>query len=280
MFALSSDFIESLDKVGPVEGAISGYRNFSHPPSQITVVSLPAGSGTPTVLEPAAVERQSPIAPYLVALMNVRLATKWLLPLLWLLLLVADINGMGVAQAQAPDLPGGSGAELPYDEAEAQAIDRMIMCPVCPAESIDQAQVPIARQMRRVVREMLAQGANRQEILDFFAQRYGQEILASPPKSGINLVAWIFPLVVVAVALGAGLLVIRSMSARQATEPSSTPRTDDELAPYLAMVDQELARSDASGGISQRSVDTSGQPAAGVHLSGEPPGEVDSGRDE
>ena len=79
--------------------------------------------------------------------MNIRLATKWLLPLLWLLLMVADINGTGVAQAQAPDPAGGSGAELPYDEAEAQSIDRMIMCPVCPAESIDQAQVERAERL-------------------------------------------------------------------------------------------------------------------------------------
>lgn len=202
--------------------------------------------------------------------MNVRSATKWLLPLLWLLLLVADSSGMGVAQAQAPDQPGGSGGELIYDEAEAQAIDRMIMCPVCPAESIDQAQVPIARQMRQVVREMLAQGATRQEVLDFFAQRYGQEILASPPKSGINLVAWIFPLVVVAIALGGGLLVIRSMSASQATASPPSPGTNDELAPYLAMVDQELARSGASGDRNQQSVDPSEPPTAGVHPSGEP----------
>ncbi len=206
--------------------------------------------------------------------MNVRLATKWLLPLLWLLLLSANING--VAQAQTPDSAGGSGAELPYDEAEAQAIDRMIMCPVCPAESIDQAQVPIARQMRQVVREMLAQGATRQEVLDFFAQRYGQEILASPPKSGYNLVAWIFPLAVVAIALVAGLLVIRSMSAPRVTAPPSSPGTDEELAPYLAMVDQELARSGASGDRNQRPPDASGQPTAGV----KPSGERGSGRDE
>ncbi len=209
--------------------------------------------------------------------MNIRLATKWLIPLLWLLLLSVNING--VAEAQAPDSAGGSGAEPTYDEAEAQAIDRMIMCPVCPAESIDQAQVPIARQMRQLVREMLAQGATRQEVLDFFAQRYGQEILASPPKSGFNLVAWIFPLAVVALALGAGLLAIRSMTARRVTEPTSTPGTDDELAPYLALVDQELARSGASGASddsNRQSADASGQPAAGVNTFGEP----GSGRDE
>ena len=36
-------------------------------------------------------------------------------------------------------------------EREAQTIDRMLMCPVCPAETIDQAQVEISFQMRAVV---------------------------------------------------------------------------------------------------------------------------------
>ncbi len=110
---------------------------------------------------------------------------------------------------------GDSGPALPYDEAEAQAIDRQIMCPVCPAESIDQAQVPIARQMRQIVRDQLTQGASQAEILEFFAQRYGQDILASPPKSGFNLLAWIFPVVGMAGALIAGWLVIRSMATRR-----------------------------------------------------------------
>jgi len=144
-----------------------------------------------------------------------------------------------------PDQPlGYPDQPLGYNEADAYAIDGMIMCPVCPAETIDQAQVPIARQMRALVREKLAEGATRQEILDFFAERYGQDILASPPKSGFNLVAWVFPLVGVAAALLAGLAVLRSMSARRVDQIATTPQFSgaaDELDPYLARVDQELA---------------------------------------
>ena len=35
------------------------------------------------------------------------------------------------------------GASGTYDEAEAQAIDRMLMCPVCPAQTIDQTEAPL-----------------------------------------------------------------------------------------------------------------------------------------
>ncbi|MSQ05589.1 MAG: cytochrome c-type biogenesis protein CcmH [Dehalococcoidia bacterium] len=131
-------------------------------------------------------------------------------------------------------------AQTPHDEAEAQAIDRMLMCPVCPGETIDQSQVELARQMRLRVREMLAQGAGRQQVLDFFVARYGVEILAAPPKSGFNLVAWIFPALAVPLALAGGLLALRAMRRRPAAELAPVPGPDVGLDPFLARVDQEL----------------------------------------
>lgn len=149
--------------------------------------------------------------------------------------------------------PAGALAQTPGDlEREAQAIDRMIMCPVCPAETIDQAQVEISFQMRAVVREMLAQGRSREEVLDYFVDRYGPGILAAPPKSGANLLAWILPIVGVAAALGALLLVVRAMTGRGTGRPEAggdgagavdggPPGDDPGLAPYLAMVDRRRA---------------------------------------
>ena len=171
---------------------------------------------------------------------------------LWLILLVA----VPAAYAQTP------GEEL---EKEAQTIDRMIMCPVCPAETIDQAQVEISFQMRAVVREMLAEGKTREEILDFFVERYGPDILAAPPKSGANLLAWILPIVGVAAGLGALFLVIRAMTGRKRPIAAAVPSRskegnaateqagdsalglaeagaeDPELSPYLEIVDRSLA---------------------------------------
>ena len=131
-------------------------------------------------------------------------------------------------------------AQSPYDESQAQAIDRMLMCPVCPGETIDQSQVELARQMRLRVREMLAQGAGRREVLDFFVARYGVEVLAAPPKSGFNLVAWVFPAVAVPAALAAGLLALRAMRRRPAAELEPVPGPDAGLDPFLARVDQDL----------------------------------------
>ena len=145
---------------------------------------------------------------------------------------LAQVNGL---HAQTPEPPEGS-----YSESQAQGIDRMIMCPVCPAETIDQAQVEISFQMRAVVREMLADGKERDEILDFFVERYGKDILAAPPKTGANLVAWLAPVVGFGAGLVAVFLIIRSMSRQRPAFVTAQPVQDAGLIPYLQLVDRHL----------------------------------------
>ena len=151
------------------------------------------------------------------------------------------------AQTPEPEVPGGS-----YSESQAQGIDRMIMCPVCPAETIDQAQVEISFQMRAVVREMLVEGKDRDEILEFFVDRYGKDILAAPPKTGFNLVAWLAPIVGVGAALVAVALILRSMSRQRPVLATARPIQDAGLIPYLQLVDRHLnmTRGDTSSELS------------------------------
>ena len=126
-------------------------------------------------------------------------------------------------------------------EAVAYSIDRSLICPVCPAETIDQAQVQLAKQMRALVREKLAEGWSREQILDLFVESYGEEVLASPPKTGFNLLVWIVPPVGV---LGALVLLVSVVGAMRRTTVSDRAVTaqpsDRELEPYLSMVDEEL----------------------------------------
>ena len=130
----------------------------------------------------------------------------------------------------------------PTIEQQAQEIGRSLMCPVCPSETIDQSQVELAKQMRVIVLEKLAAGESRQQILDFFVSRYGVDVLAAPPKSGFNLLAWTVPGLAIVVAPGVLLLVLKSMRQRQGRAevlPVDSP-VDGDLAPYLARVDQEM----------------------------------------
>ena len=157
----------------------------------------------------------------------------------------------------------------PYDEKTAQSIDSMLMCPVCPAETIDQAQVPIAKQMRQLVREKLSQGENREQILEYFAEVYGADILAAPAKTGFNMLAWTVPLVGVFGALAAGFFALRSMSMareRAANQTAGWDKTQEDLIPYLHAVDRDLGIIGIPG--SKETGETSGGPGVNGSANG------------
>ena len=98
----------------------------------------------------------------------------------------------------------GCAAETLTLEERAQAIDQRLMCPVCPAETIDQSQADVALQMRELVREKLRAGESEEQIYDFFVERYDKGVLAEPPAEGFNLLVWLVP--PAAVVLGLALL--------------------------------------------------------------------------
>ena len=122
------------------------------------------------------------------------------------------------------------------------------MCPVCPAESIDQAQVELARQMRQKVRELLAEGYTRQEVLGYFEERYGPKVLAAPPKRGAHIWAWALPIGSVLLGTAIGLAILRSMkrprSGRNEANQAAGQQDDGDLQPYLEEVDRGLSLDD------------------------------------
>ena len=77
--------------------------------------------------------------------------------------------------------------------------------------------------------------------MDFFADRYGPQVLAAPPKSGLNLVAWIVPVVAVVAAIGGGLLVIRAMAGRNNAPTEDEPLREEGLEEYLEIIDRETS---------------------------------------
>ena len=103
----------------------------------------------------------------------------------------------------------------PSLEGRAVNLDQRLICPVCPSETIDQSQTELAKQMRNVVRQQLQEGYSDRQIEEYFVSRYGERVLASPSNSGIGLLVWIFPPLVVGIGLFVFLLVLRQMRRNQ-----------------------------------------------------------------
>lgn len=122
-------------------------------------------------------------------------------------------------------------------------LENELMCPVCPGETIYQSQVQIARDMRTLVQQKVQAGETDAQIKQYFVNRYGVGILASPPTKGSTLWAWVFPPAGLAVAAVGLLLIMRAMRSSRSTDRASAETTEADLAPYMEAVEAEFARS-------------------------------------
>ena len=96
-------------------------------------------------------------------------------------------------------------------EIKIQSVNRSLMCPVCPGESIDQSQHPLAVQMRNLVETKINEGWTENQVRDFFEERYGPAVLLEPSKEGVHLVIWIIPIIIFIISFGTLIFVIKSM---------------------------------------------------------------------
>ena len=131
--------------------------------------------------------------------------------------------------------------ETPTVEERAQSIDQRLMCPVCPAETIDQSQADVAIQMRELVREKLRAGESEDQIFNFFVDRYDKGVLAEPPAEGFNILVWVIPPLAFLLGLALIWLGFRQLarSPRRYT-PSSGTDWQADSASYLREIDEEF----------------------------------------
>jgi len=116
-------------------------------------------------------------------------------------------------------------------------LEAELVCPVCET-TLDQSDAPVAQRMKAFIRERIAAGDTEQEIKDALVAEFGSGVLATPPKSGFGLLAWILPLVALVAGLITVGLLVRAWSRTRAPPDPGTP-LDPELE---RRVDEELAR--------------------------------------
>ncbi len=106
------------------------------------------------------------------------------------------------------------------------AIAGRLKCLQCVGESVAASQAPLAVQFRQEIRDRMEQGSTDDEILNFFAQRYGQEVLLTPPSSGVGGLVWVIPVVAVAAAA----LLLGATFRRWSTERDHRHASADDVA--------------------------------------------------
>ncbi|UYH50607.1 cytochrome c-type biogenesis protein CcmH [Candidatus Kirkpatrickella diaphorinae] len=128
----------------------------------------------------------------------------------------------------------------PTQERMAEKIDAELRCLVCQNESIEDSSASLARDLRRVVRQQVAQGKNRDDILAWMTSRYGDFVRLKPRLTAATALLWLTPFVALALGL---FLASRIFRHRKET----TPLTEEERA-RLEILLQSRAPTDHGGG--------------------------------
>jgi cytochrome c-type biogenesis protein CcmH len=134
----------------------------------------------------------------------------------WLLMAVvlAAALTIGVTRAGGPR----------SNEERVEAIAKTIKCPVCRSESVFDSKADASQNIRDEIARQVSAGRTDDQIRAFINDRFqDQGLLLVPPKSGVDSLVWVLP--VVALVLAGGGLVVAFRRWRLA--PDTVPTDDD-----------------------------------------------------
>lgn len=129
---------------------------------------------------------------------------------------------------------------------EVNEIAKEVYCPVCESTPLDVCETQACADWRELIRTKLASGETKEEVFAYFAEQYGDRVLATPPPRGLNLLLWIWPFVAL---IGGGVIFVRYLrnlrysaaemagDGETAVPAKPSPPVSDQ---YVSRIEQEL----------------------------------------
>ncbi len=145
-----------------------------------------------------------------------------------LLVLVVALPGFAMAATQETTLP---------------EIEDEVMCPIC-GTLLGLSRAPAAERQRVFIRAMIRDGAETEEIKDALVVEYGPQVLALPDDEGINLWAYVVPILVFALAAAGVLWAVIQWRRNQRGDPPGGSASPGPATADSQRLDQDMARFD------------------------------------
>ena len=121
----------------------------------------------------------------------------------WLLLFILLVPCLAGAQEARPL------ADNPQAEARLKHLAVELRCLVCQNQTLADSHAPLAEDLRREVREMIAKDMSDKDIIEFLVTRYGDFILYRPPLKATTTLLWVGPFVLLIAGVAALVLALR-----------------------------------------------------------------------
>lgn len=99
----------------------------------------------------------------------------------------------------------------PAQDARYRALIKEVRCLVCQNQAISDSNAPLARDLRREIRQKIEAGAGNPEIITFLTDRYGDFVLYRPPFKPTTYLLWAAPALFLLIA---GFALVRTVKRR------------------------------------------------------------------
>ncbi len=107
-------------------------------------------------------------------------------------------------------------------------VAKQVRCPTCNTP-LNVSSAPVAQDMKAYIARRIELDWSEERIIDGLVDEFGPQVLATPPKSGFDLIAWLVPALVVALGLAAIPVITRAWARRAPSAPAPiTPITEEE----------------------------------------------------
>lgn len=118
----------------------------------------------------------------------------------------------------------------PALEARAREISKILRCPVCAGETIDESNAPISRDLRLYLRERLVAGDSDTAAVQAVTDRFGEYVLFQPLARGANWLLYLAGPIMALLALLIGWRFVRSRGIAEPVEDKAlTPEQKARL---------------------------------------------------
>jgi cytochrome c-type biogenesis protein CcmH len=154
-----------------------------------------------------------------------------------LITMLIALCGVGVAQAQPPV------TENPVTDNDVNRVQERLFCPVCENLPLEACREPACDSWRSDIRRMLSEGMTDDQIVAYFVDRFGWQVVGNPTDPTLQFLTIGIPAVIIAlIGAVAAISITRWRIAHQTAH--GTPEADP-TAPTLQYEDEYAARFDA-----------------------------------
>ena len=123
----------------------------------------------------------------------------------------------------------------PTLEKRYRSLSEELRCPKCQNQNIADSNAPISQDLRKLLYEQLEAGASDDEIRQYMVARYGEFVRYRPSFSGVTVMLWMAPVVLLLLGLA---IAVMTMRGRQQTPDGRDALSEEEQLQLKAMIDK------------------------------------------